>query len=552
MAGNGAGEIAQATRVPVMTPGEPFKPIGLRKSSKGKLYPPAIVDRQRDIADGEKRLYRLLYSRAQTNPAGTCWPGFKSLACDLGKSERQVKYDAKRLEEKRRLLRHRRRGARQSNMYEFLWHAMFEVQSTALHGGHEGKPPEVQPIAPREATPEVQSPTPEVQVAANPKCSALHTNSLRECSQKTPSSSAPQQTPGADGDDDASSIKTKQEQNTVEGIMLSFIKECGYMMPSGPLRDGEIAKKLHEIGGEPRDVQEFLHKKFRPRLKDPPNTWTYITTAIMRHLCDAATARDILSRKQYGEQEAKRRIEADLRRQAEEEEQRRLNELVAPETAIQLVREHWKEPLPEVLVKHLLRLAQSVSASEIRKQAKAWKKGDSNLHCKNCRDSGLVGSAVKGTLQFCSCVTGEELQAEHGDSFLADRIAHANANLPARIAAASEELGFWPITEALKRCHFVDADAIKVTVSAKDRIYIRAEDIREILDYIGDQRKVVVKYESETAQPEGPPQEPNIFDHVFDEPCVAECELAQRAGRMQDPETRPEERAGGREGPPPT
>jgi len=510
-----------------MTPGEPFKPVELRRSSKRKLYPPAIVDRQRDITDGEKRLFRLLYGRAQTDSAGICWPSFKSLADDLGKSERQVKYDAKRLEKKRCLVRHKRRGARQSNVYEFLWHAIYEVPSIALHGSHEDKPSkpcgwwesDVQPIACREATPEVQSAAPsEVQDAARAKCSGLHTNSFNDCSQGTLSSSAPQQPLEADSRvDDDSSLRTKKKQDTVKGIMVSFITQCGYRMPSGPLRDEEVEKKLREIGGEPRDVLEFLQKKLRPRLKEAPNTWLYIETAILRHLSDPVTPRNIRFRKEAAEFEEKRRAEEERRQKARAEEERLMNEPMAPASAIGKAQERLKKQLPKILVKRLTRLGEPISPHAVIAEARAWR------DCPQCRNAGQQGSAVKRTLKFCSCAAGEELRAEHGEGFLGEQIERANADLPARIAAAVDDLNYWVLPECLERCKIVDADPIEVTVAAKDRIWITGKIMSQVMAYIGDQRQVVVRHEGEPAkpegltleQPEGPPEEPGMFDDLL-------------------------------------
>src|SRR5262245_30213444 len=113
-----------------MKAGELFKPIDLRRATKGLVFPPAIVGRRRDLQDGVKRLYHCLYSRAQNNNRGICWPSFRLLAEELGKSIRTIKSDMKELE-RLGLVSHKRRGARQSNIYSFLWHGMLDVQATA-------------------------------------------------------------------------------------------------------------------------------------------------------------------------------------------------------------------------------------------------------------------------------------------------------------------------------------------------------------------------------------------------------------------------------------
>ena len=101
------------------------------------FYSPDVVGRLRDLADGPKRLYERLCRRAGRN--GFCFPSFRSLSSDLGKCERQVRSDLKALEAYG-LIQSRRRdrgkgGRGQSNVYVFLWHPIFERQSTADQNG---------------------------------------------------------------------------------------------------------------------------------------------------------------------------------------------------------------------------------------------------------------------------------------------------------------------------------------------------------------------------------------------------------------------------------
>jgi hypothetical protein len=107
--------------------GEPFNPW----HQICGFYPPDLVARQHDLTDGQKRLYERSVRWAGQN--GIFWHGFETMAEALGKSVRQAKSDMAALE-KRGLIRHRRRR-RQSNVYEFLWHAIFEVQRTTLQQG---------------------------------------------------------------------------------------------------------------------------------------------------------------------------------------------------------------------------------------------------------------------------------------------------------------------------------------------------------------------------------------------------------------------------------
>jgi hypothetical protein len=148
--------------------GQPFNPW----TKACGFYPPDTVGRQRLLAcadgreravtDGHKRLYERAVRWAGRN--GSFWYSFETIARELGKSVRQVKSDMRSLEEFS-LISHVRRGNRQSNQYQFLWHKIFEseVQPTACQAGGT----EVQPTAHQDFGSEEQDTTSEVQSSVN-------------------------------------------------------------------------------------------------------------------------------------------------------------------------------------------------------------------------------------------------------------------------------------------------------------------------------------------------------------------------------------------------
>lgn len=73
------------------------------------FYPPDVVARQRDLTDGQKRLYERAVRWSGRN--GTFWRSFETIAEALGKSVRQVKSDMTALE-RAGLMAHVRRGIR--------------------------------------------------------------------------------------------------------------------------------------------------------------------------------------------------------------------------------------------------------------------------------------------------------------------------------------------------------------------------------------------------------------------------------------------------------
>jgi DNA-binding Lrp family transcriptional regulator len=105
------------------TVGEPFNPWHRTCG----FYPPDVVARQRDLTDGQKRLYERAVRWAGQN--GRFWYAFETMAEALGKSVRQVKRDMAELEA-RGLIGHTRRRYN-SNLYIFRWHSIFVGPPTA-------------------------------------------------------------------------------------------------------------------------------------------------------------------------------------------------------------------------------------------------------------------------------------------------------------------------------------------------------------------------------------------------------------------------------------
>jgi len=108
--------------------GQPFNPW---RGSCG-FYPPDIVGRDRSLGltDGQKRLHERLVRYAGRD--GHCWPSQATLAAELGKAERQVRYDLGKLRAAGLIGWHSRKAKNgRGNVYQFPWHPIFERQAIA-------------------------------------------------------------------------------------------------------------------------------------------------------------------------------------------------------------------------------------------------------------------------------------------------------------------------------------------------------------------------------------------------------------------------------------
>jgi hypothetical protein len=276
-----------------MKPGEPFRPADLKGTG---IYPPAIVGRQPNksrenptgITDGQKRLYDVLYNRAGENDS--CWPGYEQTAYDLGKCVRQVKADTVVLE-RLGLIRHSRRR-RGSNVYEFLWHSMFEVQPTA----HQEPNHKVQPAALQEEQ-EVHPEVLEVQSSVSKKCSPLHTNYSIELSQGTFSSSSAEGVAhetalmrtnhvSEERTETPTEAPDTPEEITRELVAKFFREGLDSPMPAGSIPAAEIAATITAVGITPEDfgfgLVMFL-SDYRDKLRgQQPLTWKHLLTSLTR------------------------------------------------------------------------------------------------------------------------------------------------------------------------------------------------------------------------------------------------------------------------------
>jgi hypothetical protein len=109
--------------------GEQFNP---RYEACG-FHPEEIVARSHDLTDGQKLLYTRLVRWARSKHgvranerAGEVWRSQRNIATELGKSERQIRRDLKRLEVLV-LIKLRVRDGRKSNTYVFLHHPWLQA-----------------------------------------------------------------------------------------------------------------------------------------------------------------------------------------------------------------------------------------------------------------------------------------------------------------------------------------------------------------------------------------------------------------------------------------
>lgn len=442
--------------------GEPFNPY---RGICG-FYPPDIVGRQHDLTDGQKRLYERLVRRAGKN--GACFPSLELLAFDLGKSDRQVKRDLSALE-RRGLVGHVRHGRRLANSYQFLWHQIFEGDgtSTSYHPNGDGTDSRGDGTSTSlgDGTPASYEFSHENYVQGKPSSSAAVTGE--------PAAVIPIRAAEGVEDDDRSPSKESenQPQNAVAECLRSTVKEWGLPPLKGKMPVSEVAEILEHVGATVEDLAHFLRNVYRGKRGANPVAWAHVLTSVKHWSVDPKLARAIATRRMFAEGEERAREREQRMAEAEAERERIEAIAVPPDEAIAAAAEEVRKAphtfrgylfdVPEPIKRRLRRVGALVSPADVLQMVREYRL------CKDCGDSGLIGSALERTRTFCGCIAGEELRHEEPDR-PAREIEHAHASLKNKLVATAHA-NHWPfLADALENSTVSD-DGAAVVVDADPR-----------------------------------------------------------------------------------
>jgi hypothetical protein len=466
--------------------GEPFNPW----HRVCGFYPPDVVARQRDLTDGQKRLYERGVRWAGKN--GTFWRSFPAIAEELGKSVRQVKDDMATLEEKR-LIEHTRRR-RQSNVYHFLWHRIFEVQSAAhpkcslkvqdstleVQDSVKNRPLKVQPTA-RESCPSLNFVKKESSSEASAPVQELATAETTD-----DDSPISQNTENPNPQDRDRLVETAREQlQMARAAGMSFAGVISQQTLAQVRRpDREITVQILEAFSDCDDYQVWLPTTVSRGLarKAKSATWGL-------YLADAKNQAEDLRLKREAEEKRERdwQIELERRRAAEAEA---VAELDIPEPLLQaygrIQGRLEGRRVPRPLKARLERRGELISPNELERQISGWKR------CPDCRDEGTLGSAIARDLRFCGCPAGIEASYPDGADWPEREIARVHADAKSLLVAACRAVGLAFTADAIEDSEVTDnGETLQVQLS--DRQFgIPEADVRRPVERLGWQRRILI------------------------------------------------------------
>ncbi|MCX6625078.1 MAG: helix-turn-helix domain-containing protein, partial [Acidobacteria bacterium] len=290
--------------------GEPFNPW--RKSCG--FYPADIVGRQRfllgkadkpkdgadklkDVTDGQKRLYDRLVRYAGQN--GYCWPSHETLADDLGKSPRQIKRDIAALESLK-LLGDKVRHARRWNTYEFLWHSIFEVTSTApqITGAEEfeGTPTAPQTISRGDIQGKVKCHPGQFEGTSTPfeGTPTAHKLIRNSSGNNSENSSSVSPEPKALVEEHAEPVPESDDDVFLREELSDTLKDlfADQTAPSGKPPVDEVWNLLKAAGLGPRELLQFA-LEYQGRITGRPVfSWKHVVSSLGRFIADRDTERE--------------------------------------------------------------------------------------------------------------------------------------------------------------------------------------------------------------------------------------------------------------------
>ena len=513
---NGATPRRPATRPAI---GQPFDP----QPDACGFYPPDVVGRQTDLTDGQKRLYERGVRWSGRN--GMFWYSFETMAVELGKSPRQVKRDMAELE-RRALIAHERRGKRQSNMYRFLYHPMFDGEVTSTSHHRVGEVPDL----PGEVTPTSLG---DVTLASH---ELYKENLVRESSSRDSATAA--DSANKPIDDETLSVEQETKQNLDVATVIGFASAPGDedpLMGTGPLPRWFLeaaAGKIHasKCSYGFGDVDLTLHPRpdlsITTKIAEPWRgkgtaafaDWLYSTVerrlgrkgkaggpyVYGLFLTDSLASASGWEPNSTMSKVASMHI-ADLKRRADqreaEEQLQALMETPIPlEHAVRTLTTHARDdkPLNPRFIWLMAKRVELISPGDLRIAANGWQP------CRTCKNVGIFGSALKRTLAFCECDIGQQERLDRGDDYIRDEIRRVHADFKSKLVQACRELRLDFTGDSLEReqTEIVEHDRLVEIRPVPDwHICCNQQDIEKCLQYVGDRRRVRVIVAMESAQP---------------------------------------------------
>jgi hypothetical protein len=505
------------------TAGEPFNPW--RKECG--FYPPEIVGANTDLklTDGQKRLYERAVRWA--GKKGNFWYAFVTIAQALGKSVRQTKHDMSILEQKG-LIRHTRRQ-RTSNLYEFIWHVIFEVQSTA----HQNSDFDVQAAAPQVATLEVQDNVPlEVQCTAQESCPLNYVQEESSSSEGSKTEIDDDEIPIPERDKNENrSADTEAYPLAQATEQLREARAAGAGIPVNEQLppDREITLKILGYFQKFEDFTVWLKTTITRNLARKANgpRWGLYATDAANHSQGIAVKRERMEKDEIDAAimwQHRQSIEADM--------ERTMDTPMPAQQALRLVQSRV-DRVPQLLKARLERTGELITPNELERQVRAWKS------CPHCQD-GKRGSAIDRDLRFCACAAGIEAIHRDGADYPEQQIMLVHADAKSLLVAACHAVRSPFSADAIEESDVTDdGESLEIHLQGTGaRHGLSESNVQAALDRVGLIRRIVIRGGPQILNPPKPasnsrPASPICRSHPGGLKSITQADIDAIMGRRK-------------------
>jgi hypothetical protein len=278
-------------------------------------------------------------------------------------------------------------------------------------------------------------------------------------------------------DDDL--ISEARNENAIREVLLGFIECSGFPMPSGRIPHSRIAEGLRRIGGNIRDLVQFV-KIYNGRLTNgPPATWSHVVAAFERWTTDPKTVDDIRRRLDF-------QIAQERRDAADAETGRVMDPPTDPESALvatSLSIQIAGPQVPKVVHQRLVRSRELESPAAVPAMTNA------RGQCPRCNESGVLGDALTKTLRFCECPAGEERRRCDGADYPAQEIIRVHTSIQSQLVAAARSCNLQFAADAIENSMITDdGQVLTVRVDEAYRLSLTPEDLKRALEILGERR----------------------------------------------------------------
>ena len=176
----------------------------------------------------------------------------------------------------------------------------------------------------------------------------------------------------------------------------------------------------------------------------------------------------------------------------DERHKKQMETPVPPADAIRILNfefRGWKAAAPQPFLSLVERKFSEICPVELLAARSAWRT------CRRCGDSGIIGSSLRRTLNFCECEIGQQEHLDRGDDYVAYEIERVNATLKSRLVQACREVKRDFIGDAIaqddtKVTEYNDLIEIHPGKGAENWCY--QGELRPALEYLGESRPVRV------------------------------------------------------------